>query len=249
MTSTATTIQFSAVNSSGWATGLWELYDYPPGYATPTGWTLGPSSIYYQASSSSPTPPVITQQAWGKIACRLTVNNGFDPTGAFNPARMIDTSCAVSMASPVSGLLDVHYGEGNVFGGFRAWVAALKTNFRLMESRFMGGTPIQQNVSTTITVSQLGVPIRVDTVAGGAAVTLTLPAITQAIDGAVLYVEDPNLAGSWGTYALTLTPTGAQIESPTTPATYGSTAVLNDSTRGGSIAYRANYLQSAWKKI
>ena len=224
---TSATIQFSAASSAGWSIGLWELYDYPHAYATPSGWSLNATSgaIQYQATSGSPNPPVITQQFWGKIACRLTVNGGFDPTGLFNAPRMIDTSCAVSMPSPINGLVDLHYGEGQVFGGFRAWVAGMKANLRIIESGLGGGastpTPILYlTAAATVTISGAVQVVGVDTSAAGT-YAVTLPAMT---DGQVVQIDDHN--GTWvASGAPTIVPpTNVWIENP-----QGSAVVLGPS--------------------
>lgn len=114
--------------------------------------------------------------------------------------------------------------------------------------------PAQQNTSAVLTASQLGGIIRVDTVAGAGPATLTLPAITAAMDGIVTSFQDSNLAGagSWNTNALTLTATGgAVIESPLNNGAYSAangSAVLNGNL-GGSISYCPNYANQSWKKV
>lgn len=133
--STSATLQLSAVSTANWQSALWEIYDYPPGYSTPSGWTLNGTTgaIQYNANGGSPNPPVVTMQYWGKLGIRLTVNQGIDPTGVLNPVRMVDTSCALTMLSP-NGLRDMFAGEGSQFGGFRSWVGDHKSNLRVMEA-------------------------------------------------------------------------------------------------------------------
>ena len=252
-TPTGATIQFSAANSTGWAVGLWELYDYPPGYATPSGWSLNATSgaIYYQATSGSPNPPVVTQQAWGKIACRLTVNGGFDPTGAFNAPRMIDTSCAVSMNSPVNALQDIHYGEGSVFGGFRAWVAALKADLRIIESGLGGGsssptTPQILTAPGTIPTTGLQQTVGLNTTGG----SFTQPMPATGVNGLVVTVLDPSK--SWAAHAASVSVgAGVSIENP---AALGGAYVTNGtlalpSVNGASYSWLYLSGSSLWKLV
>jgi hypothetical protein len=250
-TTTGATIQFSAANSTGWVNGLWELYDYPPGYVTPSGWSLNALSgaLQYQATSGSPNPPVITQQFWGKIACRLTVNGGLDPTNAFNPPRMIDTSCAVSMLSPVNALQDIHYGEGGVFGGFRAWVAAEKANLRIIEAG-LGGvapTPTTPQILTapgTIPTTGLQQVVGLNTT-GGAFVQ---PMPTSGVAGLAVTVLDPSK--SWSTNAASVSVgAGISIENP---AALGGAYVTNGilalpSVSGASYTWIYLPTLSLWK--
>ena len=148
--STSTVCTLTAVSTT-WQTGLWELVDYPPGYAVPSGWSLNPQSgaIFYSATKSHPNPPTFTLQYWGKIGVRLTVDGGFDPTGAYNPERMVDTTCALSVLSPNAGLEDIFAGEGGQFGGFRVWVAAQKTNLRIIDTLLGGGSITSGDVQVT----------------------------------------------------------------------------------------------------
>ena len=145
------TVAFTGVSTQGWVTALWEIYDYPPGYITPSGWTLMPTGvIQFSGSNASPNPPSITLPStltWGKWGLRLTVNNGIDPTGtgpnpytgAPNP-RMVDTSMALSMYSP-HFLHDMFVGENAQFGGIpnEAWVHDYKANLRILEAFIASG--------------------------------------------------------------------------------------------------------------
>jgi hypothetical protein len=226
--STSATIQFSASNATGWTTGLWEIYDYPPGYATPSGWSLDAASgaIYYNATQATPNPPVCTQQFWGKIGCRLTVDDGIDPTGLPNAARLIDTSCAVEMASP-HGLLDMFAGEDMVFGLFRSWVGDHKTNLRTLEAFLAAGSgaytspPAPQLFTAAGTVVFSGAiqAVGIDTSAAGS-YNVTVPAATN---GQVMEVDDHN--GTWVAHGVPglIVPNNVWIENP-----IGSALVLGN---------------------
>ena len=145
------TVAFTGVSTQGWVTALWELYDYPAGWATPSGWTLMTTGvIQYTGSNASPNPPSFalpSTATWGKWGLRLTVNNGVDPTGtgpnpytgAPNP-RMVDTTLALSMYSPHL-LRDMFSGENAQFGGTpnEQWVHDYKWNLRLIETFIASG--------------------------------------------------------------------------------------------------------------
>ncbi len=230
VTSTGTTIQLSAVNPTGWVTGLWQLYDYPPGFVTPSGWTLDPvgGSIFYNATQAAPNPPVFTQQIWGKIGAALTVNNGIDPTGIPNAARLIDLSCSTTMTSPVGALFDMIAGEASVFGSFRQWVGDHKKNLRLLEAFLAaggGGTyvtpPAPQlfTVAGTVVFSGAIQPVGIDTSAAGS-YNVTVPAATN---GQVMEVDDHN--GTWVVHGAPglIVPNNVWIENP-----IGSAVVLGN---------------------
>jgi hypothetical protein len=145
------TVAFSGVSTQGWVTALWEIYDYPSLWVTPSGWTLMSTGIIqYSGSASNMNPPQFTlpsTSTWGKWGVRLTVNGGIDPTGtgpnlytgAPNP-RMVDTNMALSMYSPHS-LHDMFVGENAQFGGTpsEAWVRDYKWNLRILEAFIASG--------------------------------------------------------------------------------------------------------------
>jgi hypothetical protein len=147
----SSTVAFSGVSTQGWVTALWEIYDYPPLWVTPSGWTLMPTGvIQYTGTGASMNPPQFTlpsTSTWGKWGIRLTVNNGIDPTGtganpqtgAPNP-RMVDTTMALSMYSPHL-LRDMFVGENTQFGGIpnEAWVHDYKSNLRVLEAFIASG--------------------------------------------------------------------------------------------------------------
>jgi hypothetical protein len=150
------TIALTGVNTSGWNTALWEIYDYPPGWTAPSGWsTAATGVVYYNGTSVSPNPPSWTAPSvagWGKWGIRLTVNNNTDPTGAINYPRMQDTSMALSMYS-AHGLRDGLAGEQGQFATILPngqWTQDYKANVRTFEAEIAAvGSPSQNTVALT----------------------------------------------------------------------------------------------------
>jgi hypothetical protein len=155
------TIAFTGVDTTGWVTALWELYDYPPGWSVPSGWTriAATGVVQFSGTSLTPNPPVWTAptiSGWGKWGLRLTVNNATDPQGAVNFPRMVDTSLALTMYS-LHGFHDGLAGEQSQFiaaspAPNRQWAEDYKLNVRTMESLAASGgsiSPTQGAVALT----------------------------------------------------------------------------------------------------
>jgi hypothetical protein len=189
------TIAFTGVNTTGWATSLWEIYDYPSGWSTPAGWTLIAATgvIQYNGTSITPNPPSFTAPAislWGKWGLRLTVNNATDPTGAVNFPRMIDTSLALSMLSP-NGLHDGMAGEQNQFASAlpnEQWVQDYKANLRTLDTFIVG--PLAASVTGT------GLWYSASGVLNAASVTLTGDVSEGALSGSNVPLTVTGLRGS-----------------------------------------------------
>lgn len=145
------TCQLSGVSTSQWTSQLWEIYEYPTGFALPADWTYVGGS--YQ--SAAVTPPIFTMTPWGKYFFRLTVNTGLlngvlAPSGSVQP--LIDTTTAISILSP-SGLIDVGANETNQFDAMRQWMAAIKADLRVIAAgvatSLSGAVTIAAGVVTT----------------------------------------------------------------------------------------------------
>lgn len=148
--SAGSTIQLSGVNTSLWTSARWEIYGYPPGWATPSGWTLDATTgnIYYTGT----TPPLITLPAsgstsWGKWLVRLIVNGGtkngvaptFDPvTGSYLPNDVIDIASGWQVLEPSTQATEVARFEGTQFGGLARWIGPLQTALRAIISMITG---------------------------------------------------------------------------------------------------------------
>lgn len=123
-------IQLSGQSTAQWTAQRWELYDFPAGFATPTGWTLGPDGVI---SSTAVTPDPITvdrpRDRFGKYAFRLTVNDGLK-NGVSNP-EMVDESLMVLVPS-YGGVESVSEMETNQFG--TSWAEALKRDIAKVDA-------------------------------------------------------------------------------------------------------------------
>ena len=250
VTNTGYSLQISAQSTANWTTALWELYDYPLSFTNPTGWTYNAISgaWQYAATSGSPNPPALTLQFWGKLSVRLTVNGGFDPTGAYNPARMIDASCAVTMASP-NGLWDMFAGEGSVFGAFRAWVYDYRRNLRTLDT-FIGGVtgaPAPQRLSTNgaIVASTYWQAVSLDTTSN--TVLASMP--SGVVDGQV--VETGDVKGTWQTHAASVSVgAGISIENPAAIGTYVTNGTLTlPQVKSASYSWRKWNAEAKWKLL
>lgn len=91
-------VAFSAESTVGWRQQRWEIYDYPEGWTTPTGWTKADDGTIY---STAVTPTSITMPAdlWGAWGVRLTVNDGIDVDPTLAPG-LIDEATALMVLSP-----------------------------------------------------------------------------------------------------------------------------------------------------
>lgn len=112
----------------------WEIYSYPVGWTTPSGWTLdSEAGVIY---STATTPPAFTIPAaatlFGKWLIRLTFNGGqsADPEVG---ARLIDENSGISTKSTL-GLEDIGYLEANQFSSTREQEAAHQANLRVIEA-------------------------------------------------------------------------------------------------------------------
>ena len=65
-------VQLSATSTVAWRTQKWEIYEYPAGFALPSGWSADANGSYY---SYAVTPAPFTLPAisslWGKWMLRL----------------------------------------------------------------------------------------------------------------------------------------------------------------------------------
>lgn len=135
------TVQLSGVSNVGWVNQLWEIYEYPNGFALPAGWTN--SGGIYQ--SNAVTPPVINIPAalanWGKYFWRLTVNDGLLNgiyMGPLSTQPLVDEASAVKVLSPFAGLTDIGFRETNQFDAIRQWIGEWKATLRAIETASSG---------------------------------------------------------------------------------------------------------------
>lgn len=133
----AAAIDLVPESTVGWKQAKWEFVDYPEGWATPAGWTLGADGTIY---STAFTPPQITLPAntvlWGVWMLRLRVNEQVS-NDQVAVGSLLDTSTALSMLSP-SGLRDIGAREGSHFTTaatrIKRWLRSYQRNLRAIEA-------------------------------------------------------------------------------------------------------------------
>ncbi len=135
-------IQLSSESTAAWSSARWEIFSYPSGYATPSGWTLDTDTgiIYYEGVAA---PPAFTVDAAatraGKYMLRLLVNgmtsNESDP--GFVP-KLCDESTALCV--PFSnGMQSVGYREKDQFDSNRGWQGELQRSLEALDAGGGGG--------------------------------------------------------------------------------------------------------------
>lgn len=132
-------IQLFGESTAHWETSLWEIYEYPDGFALPSGWQDIEGIYRYEGV----VPPAFTIDAvanWGKYFFRLTVNEG-KADGVFHgpsdPEQpLVDNRSGLSVLS-TNGFHDVGYGEATQFDVFRQSIGELKITLRAIDA--MGG--------------------------------------------------------------------------------------------------------------
>lgn len=120
----------------------WEIYDYPPGFATPSGWTLDSSrGVLY---STAIEPSDITLGAddtdnFGKYMVRVAVNDArdymapeSDATLRASYASKIDESLAISVPHGDTGVVGVGFGELRQFSSKRGVKLATDADLRAL---------------------------------------------------------------------------------------------------------------------
>ena len=107
------TVQLSGESTAQWTSQRWELYAFPEGMSAPAGWSTDANGKFYSTAVTPPVFSIPSTTYWGKIAVRLTVNDGLF-AGVVN-AQMKDESTAFSQRSPGLGLRDIFEGETNQF--------------------------------------------------------------------------------------------------------------------------------------
>jgi hypothetical protein len=139
------TVQLSAdpAGLAGATRYLWELLDFPPAFTLPAGWALASDGTYYSTTQTPPTFTLLSSANWGKYIIRLTLNGGGPAlTGRETAAQreaiaaLVDTKTAISVQS-VDALVDIGYYETTQFSR-KGWVAAFKTNLRLLQTLITG---------------------------------------------------------------------------------------------------------------
>lgn len=135
-------VALTAQSTVGWSQALWQIYDYPPGFSAPAGWSTDASGIiFFQPSNPTTPPPSFNLPGsgannWGKWALRLRINgnplsinvNGV-PNTNFNPAYT-DESTMLCVPSPTNGMHGVSFNETTQFDPLRGAVGELMQSLR-----------------------------------------------------------------------------------------------------------------------
>lgn len=123
--SLADSIQMTAADKSGWGNPptRWEIFDYPPAFTVPAGWsTDGTTGAYYYLGSAD--PPAWVADEWGDYALRLTAVD-----------RYTDEATRFRILSPTLALKDTANREDTQFSAVRpGGVDAFKANWRTIET-------------------------------------------------------------------------------------------------------------------
>jgi hypothetical protein len=129
-------IGLSGFNVSGAKRYRYEIFDYPPGFTTPSGWSQdsGTLAIYYEG----PNPPSweipSDSQIWGKWGLSLIIDGGVRPDAAHNNAPinapdLRDESIVLVKEGP---LHDGLFKETNQVDQLRQHEGDYKRNLRIM---------------------------------------------------------------------------------------------------------------------
>jgi hypothetical protein len=133
----AANIQFVPQSTVGWLRVRWEIYDYPEGWSTPTGWTLDANGTIY---STDFTPDDFTLPAaatlWGVWMPRCLVNEQIDNDQEVLGSLLDDTT-AISMLSP-DGLRDIGARESSQFTTtttrVKGWLRSYQRSLRTLDT-------------------------------------------------------------------------------------------------------------------
>jgi hypothetical protein len=132
----AATIALTGENTSFWSSQRWEIYDFPPDFAAPTGWSTDANGVYFSTAVTPPSfalPALAAATGWGKYMLRLTVNGGTLAQG------LVDESTALLMVSS-RGQRGLGFNETSQFGGVRSQYAKeLMATLRAIEAFASGG--------------------------------------------------------------------------------------------------------------
>jgi hypothetical protein len=128
-------IQLAGESTVGWYAQIWEITDYPSGWATPSGWTLDSATgIIFSTAVEPPSFTLPASTTWGKWMLRLRVNQAVTADDA--PLSLTDKMSALSIPSSID-LRDTGGGEENQFGF--GWHVDVKHNWRILDGIAGGG--------------------------------------------------------------------------------------------------------------
>ncbi|HNX51566.1 MAG TPA: hypothetical protein PKL08_15460 [Thermoanaerobaculaceae bacterium] len=133
-------VKFVPASIVGWLRARYEIYDYPEGWATPSGWTLDSNGTIYVNDVNALGPPAITMPdngaLWGVWMVRCMVNEQLDTSEVVLDGLYYDSN-ALSLLSP-SGLRDCGARESQHFTTAttrtKAWLRSYQRNLRALEN-------------------------------------------------------------------------------------------------------------------
>jgi hypothetical protein len=128
------TVDLTLEDTTGITYCLWEIWDYPTGMSTPSGWTADATAERFYYAGISPPQLDFTGVPWGKFLLRATGNNGIKNGASYvlpaDGTTMRDESTALRILSG-SGFDDIASGETTQFYSVDAWIGSYKANLRL----------------------------------------------------------------------------------------------------------------------
>lgn len=146
------TVQLSATNTTGWTAAVWSIYDYPPNFSFPIGWSNVNGVCTFAPANPTTLPPLITLPStgannWGPFMIRLQINGNplnrnadGSPNTAFNPS-FTDESTIIDIASPTAGMVGVGFNMTTQYDTLRSWCGAFMQAMRVIDPLLSGGSP------------------------------------------------------------------------------------------------------------
>jgi hypothetical protein len=135
------TVQLSADPSAsvGVFQYKWEIYDYPVGFAAPSGWSTDANQVYYYNGTTPPIFTLASIASFGKYMFRLVVNSGVSSNPKTIPVtQLVDESTGIDVIG-LSGIHDIGFGESAQWSSAKNYIFHLKANLRLIDQWINGG--------------------------------------------------------------------------------------------------------------
>jgi len=132
-------VQFSADPAGNLGSFLFEIYDYPPSFTCPAGWSTDANGVYFCRPTNGIAPAfnVASAAHFGKYMARLT-GNGHDNQGiaSVSTQQLIDEGTALEVVS-LNGIHSVGQNETNQFND--DWLVALQADLRELDDFITAG--------------------------------------------------------------------------------------------------------------
>jgi hypothetical protein len=129
---------FSINDVAGVDSALFRIYEFPDGFAEPSGWsTSSEDGAYYYLSKNGAPPPAVAappSPLWGDFLCDVKVNQG--KRQGVNVSDLYDNSLGLTLPSP-NGVPDFPYQEDKQFNAQRSWVSKLKELARTVSAHMV----------------------------------------------------------------------------------------------------------------